>query len=188
MLQKIKNEMLQDYIYDGWGLTPEAFQSIFDNWKEGSTILEFGSGQGTRILSKKYKMISIEDDINFINKYNSIYLHVPLIKYTKDIFPIDYDIFNEDQHWFNPIELKSKLTDLQYDYILLDGPKGYRGGILSYLDLFDFEKPVLVDDTHDFHHNLMAEKIGSKYNKKVEKFTTLHPTPSGIYKSHTLLT
>lgn len=97
----------------------------------GSTILELGSGTGTLELSKYYKMVSIEHNQDWLNKYNSHYIYAPLV----------------DDMWYNGDVLGRKLRNIDYQLILVDGPPQHRRkGILNYLDLFNWNVPVIVDD------------------------------------------
>ena len=180
--------MIENYNYDGWGLCPETFLEIQKILPKGSTILELGSGSGTEVLSREYKMISIEDDPNFIGKYDSQYLSVPLIPYSKEKFPFMWDFFQEDSHWYDPEVLKEEMENVgNYDLILVDGPKGYRGGLLSYLDLFDLSKTVLVDDTHDKFHYRKAEVISERTGRPILTLESVHATPDGVKKKFSII-
>ena len=58
------------------------FRWIRKNIKDGSTILEIGSGSTTRELAKHYKVFSVEHDYRWANKYpEATYIHAPLKKY-----------------------------------------------------------------------------------------------------------
>ena len=58
---------------DDWSITKECFDKIIEILPFGSTILEIGSGNSTRFLSKFYNMISIESNPEWMNKFNSKY-------------------------------------------------------------------------------------------------------------------
>lgn len=181
--------MIENYIYDGWGLCPEAFIEIDKILKPGDTILELGSGAGTEVLSRKYKMISVEDDPGFIGKYNSRYLEVPLIEYNEEKFPFMWDFFKDDSHWYDPDLLEEKMGSVEkYDLFLIDGPKGYRGGLLSNLNLFDLDNArVLVDDTHDIFHHKLAEIISQKTGRAMKKYESSHLTMEGVSKKFIII-
>lgn len=117
----------------GWAISEELFVYILETLPMGSTILELGSGTGTLELSKYYKMVSIEHNQDWLNKYNSHYIYAPLV----------------DDMWYNPNILKQKLKNIHYDMILIDGPPQHRRkGILSYLDLFNWNVQIIFDDVN----------------------------------------
>ncbi len=156
-----------------WRLSDNVIKYLKENLDENSSIIEFGSGDGTNILSKHFKMYSIENDEEWIDKYDSTYLNVPLTKYTKETFPEGYSFFGEnDLWWYNPDELKKQLEEKvdEYDMLVVDGPKGYRGGMLDCIELFNTDKPILFDDVHDEWHMALAEMIAKKIGAKLEIF------------------
>jgi hypothetical protein len=78
-------------------------------------------------------MYSIEHDGRYVGKYNSTYIHAPLVN-----------------GWYDVAAIQKGLPD-DYDVILIDGPvgEGNRIPILRYLDLFKWDRRwVVVDDTH----------------------------------------
>ncbi|MDT9234057.1 tetratricopeptide repeat protein [Limnospira sp. PMC 917.15] len=116
---------------NGWAISEDLFLYIIETLPMGSTILELGSGTGTLELSKYYKMVSIEHNQDWLNKYNSHYIYAPLV----------------DDMWYNGDVLGRKLRNIDYQLILVDGPPQHRRkGILNYLDLFNWNVPVIVDD------------------------------------------
>ena len=42
------------------------------------TLLEFGSGRATEIFSKYYRVYSVEENSEWLNKYRSTYIHAPI--------------------------------------------------------------------------------------------------------------
>lgn len=46
----------------GWAIEAAVIEWIRAHIPSGSTILEFGSGAGTEVLSKHYRMFSVEHD------------------------------------------------------------------------------------------------------------------------------
>lgn len=181
--------MIENYIYDGWGLCPEAFAEIDKILNPGDVILELGSGSGTEVLSRKYQMISIEDNPDFIGKYNSNYLDVDLVKYEQDKFPFMWEFFKEDSHWYDPYLLEQKLKTIgKYDLLLIDGPKGYRGGFLSHLNLFDLKNvKILVDDTHDVFHHKLAEVVSQQTGREMSYYESSYLTPDGVSKKFIII-
>ena len=140
----------------------EYIRKILPN---GKTILELGSGHATNLLSENYKMYSIEDNLNWVNRYNSTYLHVPIKKYDTTWTPPD--LTGPNNSWYDPNILEQKLTkDIQYDLLLVDGPSGLfgRGGFLKHLDLFNTNVPIIIDDIHREERDLMIA-VANKLNK-----------------------
>ena len=115
-----------------WMLPKEAIDWILENIPKGSNILELGSGYGTEILSKSYKMYSIEQDEDWLYKFDSNYIYAPI----KDGF---YS--------------RENLRDIkiEYDILIVDGPtklSGGRLGMIDNLDLFNLNCNILIDDVH----------------------------------------
>lgn len=118
--------------FGGFAISKELFDWIISNIPENSTILELGSGHGTKELVKKYKVFSVEHDEQWLNlEPLSTYIHAPL----KD-------------GWFDR-EIIIKEMPKYYDVLLIDGPpNGYRKNIIKNYDLFKNVKCIIVDDTN----------------------------------------
>jgi|GEM_PF-785677 len=125
-------------IYDvnnlnGWAISEDLFLYILETLPVGSTILELGSGTGTIELSKYYNMVSIEHNQEWLNKYNSHYIYAPLI----------------DDLWYDADVLRRELRNIDYHLILVDGPPQHRRkGLLNYLNLFNWNVPIILDDVN----------------------------------------
>lgn len=128
----------------GWSIQPEAYSFIIKNLPYNSTILELGSGFGTQILSKHYKMVSIEHNQRFIGKYNSTYIHAPM-----------------KGHWYDVSVVEKNLPE-HYDMILVDGPVGsesrHRIGFWENITLFNTNVLLLIDDTNRDGERILFEK------------------------------
>jgi hypothetical protein len=140
--------------FGGGSLEKECFDWIRKNIPDGSSILEFGSGLLTREFAKYYKMYSVENNIEYLNKYNSTYIYAPM----KD-------------NWYDVERLKRGLPK-RYDLIIVDGPvnvgqKQRRHGFLKNIDLFKTDIPILFDDLcrKDEHDLLLAtaQHLGKDY-------------------------
>ena len=55
---------------DDWSINCECFEKIVELIEFDKTILELGSGKSTELLSRFYNIISVEDDIKYLNKYD----------------------------------------------------------------------------------------------------------------------
>ncbi|MEA5540190.1 tetratricopeptide repeat protein [Limnoraphis robusta Tam1] len=116
---------------NGWAICEDLLIYILEILPVGSTILELGSGTGTLELSKYYNMVSIEHNKEWLNKYDSHYIYAPLV----------------DDMWYDGEILRRELRNSDYHLILVDGPPQHRRkGILNYLDVFNWNVPVIVDD------------------------------------------
>ena len=128
------HELYSEYIsisnnwpLDDWSISKECFDMIIKVLPFNSTILEIGSGHSTELLSKFYNMISIENNKEWINKYKSEYIYIPLS-------PMKSDIFG-DTIWLDADALKDYIQNKKYDLLLVDSG-GDRVGILDHIDIF----------------------------------------------------
>ena len=145
-------------------ISEAVLKTIKEHLKEGSTILEFGSGEGTQHLSEYYDLISIEEDDKWVNKYQSTYLHAEI----KD-------------EWYDVDKVNMFLKDKSYDAILIDGPaNGRRERILELIKSKELE---LNTDVHIFMDDLerdsdmkLAEKLSSFLNRKLLTYSPTEET------------
>ena len=109
-----------------------------------SNLLELGSGKGTEFLSKITSVTSIEHNPKYIGLYNSEYIYAPLKK-------TNYPDFPEENYWYDPDIIQSKLKNIDYSFILVDGPiggiNGGRSGFYYNYNLFK-KVPFIIDDLH----------------------------------------
>ena len=153
--------------FGDWSIEEECFREIRRILPEGKTILEFGSGWTTDLFSESYKVYSVEHDERWIGKYNSTYIHAPLV-------PDPHGIV-----WYDVEVLKRELPG-EYDLILIDGPivwqgnKKIRQGFFRNLDLFNLKGCRLVFDDIGRPDNL--ENI-TMISKKLKRPFIIHNTP-----------
>jgi hypothetical protein len=145
-----------DWPLDDWSITKECFDKIVEILPFDSTILEIGSGQSTNILQNFYKMISIESSKEWLYKYNSEYLYVPLKEMNSETFG--------KTNWLDVDILKPLLHLKQYDMLIVDAG-GDRIGIYDNLDLFDISVPIIFDDTMCESYLNCANLVATKLNK-----------------------
>jgi len=126
--------------YSDWMISKEVHEWIFNYLPKGSTILELGSGDGSAILGKRYKVYSVENDLKWINRHKKVgYIYAPLKNGWYDLRAVP-----------------------RYDLLIVDGPKGSQSKVFfeKHLSLFDKSKPAIIDDTHREGERLMAERLG----------------------------
>tara|TARA_R110000796_G_scaffold189956_1_gene306704 strand:+ start:261 stop:779 length:519 start_codon:yes stop_codon:yes gene_type:complete len=137
---------------NGFAIGKNLYDWILDNIPIGSTILELGSGAGSYELSKHYNMYSVEQNIEWVDKFPGInYIHAPI---------------DPNTQWYD----KSCLSQLPKDYqcLILDGPGGYpRNGFYQHLDVFNTNIPTVVDDTHRIPEATFAFQLAEKLDKKI---------------------
>lgn len=147
----------------GWSISEELIESICKILPEGKTILELGSGKGTLELRKYFKVISIEHDPIYARKLDDTHLvyNIPLkeIKPTKE--------FPEAKEWYNPIFMSKGCyapLPCPYDLLLVDGPIGKnRAGLWKYKNLFNWDVPVIFDDTNREYEWKLCTLIARHY-------------------------
>jgi len=129
-----KNKKYDDYLkisnnwpLDDWSITKECFDNIVDILPFGSSILEIGSGNSTLLLSKFYKMISVESNKQWLNKFDSKYYYI-------EEQEIESKEFGKTL-WLNPQKVLDMLKEINYDLLIVDAG-GRRVGIYDYIDYF----------------------------------------------------
>ena len=141
--------------HHGYMISKELYEWILENIPKGSTILEIGSGDGTQLLSKDYKMFSIENNSAWVNKYDSTYIHAPI-----------------KGAWFDVSVLEAKLPK-EYDFILVDAPPAFseeaRMGFFHNIHLFNTDVPIVIDDTNRAGEKKLADKLQAHTGKIYEE-------------------
>lgn len=148
---------------DDWSITKECFDKIVEILPFGSTILEIGSGKSTELLSKFYKMISLESSKKWMNKFNSDYRYIPTKKMRCGVFG--------DTIWLDKEILTNELKkiDNKYDLLLVDAG-GDRIGIYDNIELFKTTIPIIFDDTMNEDYLKCATLISQKLNMTIKTF------------------
>jgi hypothetical protein len=135
----------------GWKISNDVINWINLNIPKNSTIIEFGSGDGTTFLVENYKVYSIEDKIEWVDYVpKSNYIYAPL---------------NDNDKWYDTSILKSKLPN-NYDLIIIDGPaSSERYSFVNHLDLLKTNIPIIVDDVERENDFLMLCELSLKLNR-----------------------
>jgi len=125
---------------------------IVDILPAGSTIVELGSGYGTKRLTKHYTVYSVEQNkswVGFCDKSN--YIHAPII-----------------DGWYDPGILKEQLPG-EYDMLIIDGPGGVgRSYFMRHIELFPNLNniPIIVDDANRNEERILLNELSNYLGKE----------------------
>lgn len=155
--REIANEISKIRAFGSWAISESLYNYILALLSEGSSLLELGSGWGTGELAKKYTMHSIENDPAWVGKYNSHYIHAPIVN-----------------SWYDVAVLEKELPQIKYDLILVDGPWGTIGriGFFHNIGLFNTNVPLIFDDVHRKDELELLKKVATYLNRPYEIFTS----------------
>ena len=137
-------------------ISDSFFNLIIEHLEKGKTILEFGSGDGTRkLISYGYKVYSVEQNENYCNLHHDNYLHAEL-----------------NDGWYNNNKVVDFVGGITYDAILIDGPaSGDRRKIIDCLGKPFFENVLLfVDDIERKNDRKLFDTL--KQGRKHKDFGT----------------
>ena len=143
-----------------YNLSKTALQTIQKNLLPNSVILELGSGEGTKALvDMGYQVYSIEAHEEWLGKYGSIYVHAPLKEY-------------EFGTWFDVDKISPVVQMLEYDLLIIDGPRGSEGRVnfVYFSDLFE-PASYLIDDTERRGEYAIYKHLEQKLQKKGREYT-----------------
>ena len=165
---------------EGWIMPNDAFRWIEENIKENAAILEFGSGDGSQRLSKRYNLWSVEHDREWIGKTQSNYVHAEIVS----------NPWSEklgEAGWYDPVFLDAIPESVEL--IIIDGPVGTigRGGILHVLERLPKFQYLLVDDTDRKEERALSEKICEMLQLKITRIETNQRKSNGDKRSFDIL-
>lgn len=137
-----------------WMLPDEAVEFISRRVKPHWTIVELGSGKGSKALANlvpQGRLFSVEHDPTWVGVCgSSTYIHAPI-----------------RNGWYDADILREQLPP-RYDCIVVDGPPGGIGrmGFLKNLELFR-DVPIIVDDAHRKPEFELAVAVAGARNKSM---------------------
>lgn len=138
----------------GWAITEQVYGLIRFILPSDSTIVEFGSGEGTIQLTRNYSVYSIEHDEDYVGLAPmSHYIHAHIRQYE---LPAPHV-------WYDREAILGRLPS-KMDLILVDGPPGVigRGGMVNHLDLLPHDVPMIIDDVNRIAERRLALQIADR--------------------------
>lgn len=166
--------------HEGWIMPDDAFRWIEENIKENAAILEFGSGDGSQRLSKRYNLWSVEHDRGWIGKTQSNYVYAEIVSN-----PWSQKL--GEAGWYDPAFLDA--IPASVELIIIDGPVGTigRGGILHVLERLPKFQYLLIDDTDRKEERALSEKICEMLHLKSIRIETNQRKSNGDKRSFDIL-
>lgn len=159
----------------------EAIRQLIPNH---AVILEFGSGNGSTILSETYDLHSVEHDIEWVgHSPKAKYIHTPIID-IEPIFPF------KDDSWYDGEVIISSIPKT-IDLILVDGPTGKigRSGIISIIEQLPNTAIWIIDDTLRREDSELSRQIAYKlglYETRFWNFSILSQKPISAEKNRAI--
>ena len=148
----------------GFNISGELLEWMKSNLS--GTLLELGSGEGTKELVKHFdKVYSVEDNKDYQNLYHDNYINIEQVG-----------------QWYNVNQLRRSLEGIKYDAILVDAPAGSarRLGFLHNLGLFNFSVPIIIDDTHRDKEAAMFRRLAAMNKKRKQIHIISHDKKASI--------
>lgn len=142
-----------------WALCDGVLEAVFQLTTQQSSILEFGSGFGSKLISDHRTITCVEHNEKFVGQFDGVnYIHAPLV-------PIRPLGAFEDTQWYDSEKITACLPD-EIDMIIIDGPPQNigRSGILHNLDTFSRTPLWIIDDVHREEDQRLANYISFHFS------------------------
>ncbi len=145
-------------------LPEKVFIMIEERIQRGATIIELGSGDGTKKLAENYDITSIEHDENWASILENTHIYAPIVKN-------EISSSLGEEGWYDIVETDERIPN-EIDLLLIDGPPGWigRSGILNQAWLIHRSKEILIDDTDRSAESKLANSILEITNGSIEEF------------------
>ena len=148
-----------------WSLCDGVLEAVFQLTTDQSSILEFGSGFGSKLISEQRNITCVEHNQRFVNLFDGVnYIHAPLVS----VRPLD-DF--RGTRWYDVEEITARLPD-KIDMIIIDGPPQNigRSGILHNLGRFSETPLWIIDDVHREEEQRLANYISFHFSMVQYRF------------------
>jgi len=148
----------------GWAISSEIIDFLRKNLKKNDTILEFGSGSGSKEIGKYFNLWSIEHNKDFLYENTLQNFYAP-IKKRKIICPTQKKVIAEYK-WYNEKVVLKVMKKIDYNCLLVDGPPGCIGreGFYYNLENFDTNCMIIIDDVNRKEENNLLFRVSKKLN------------------------
>jgi predicted O-methyltransferase YrrM len=166
----------------GMSLRPYALSYLLNEItiNNRTNIIEFGSGISTIFMARlafknkiELKILSVDDDDNWINKLNEILSKENLTKYVQFVHaPLKLN--DNNYEWYNENIIDKSYNNQKFDLVLIDGPKAYpkgksqiRYGALPYIyQKLKNEFIVFLDDANREGEDQIIKKWQAEFGLK----------------------
>lgn len=157
-------------MFGGWSIDKSLYDWLVLNLESNKVILELGSGLSTKYLCENWKVYSVEESEDWINKSESNYIFAPIVndyydlKLLSDNLPVNVDCilvdgpaygnrarFHDNINIFlnlNPSIIVFDDVDRKYDY-----------------ELYIIVKDYLINNSYDIESDLVTENKQFAYIK-----------------------
>ncbi|HEX5555087.1 MAG TPA: hypothetical protein VFX43_17735 [Chitinophagaceae bacterium] len=135
-------------------ISVELFDKIAEILPRGKSILEFGSGEGTRELIKNWKVISVEHNEKYV---------IPGHQTVKAAI-------DSVTGWYHKERVKTALNLGPYGLIIIDGPPGNKRGNFQFELFDDVDCPVIFDDVNRWIDRSIMQVFCRKFDYTYDIF------------------
>ncbi len=158
-----------------WSLPTAATKWLTEHVPHGSTVLELGSGAGTRRLVGAFDVVTVEHDPAFMPGEGPICPYIVQSGETHTIrvrsgetHTIRYVHAPIVDGWYDADVIREIPTD--YAAIIVDGPPGKIGrfGFAENLALFNTDVVILFDDVHREAEWMLALTVAEWVQRPIE--------------------
>jgi hypothetical protein len=155
--------------YSEWGLGFNVYNYIMQTVPPGSSILEFGSGESSRVLNELgYEVWSVEENEEFVGVIEGVnYIYAPI---------------DQETNWYDEEALYSSLpTGKSFHTVIVDGPTTSRDGFVQFINSpWAAEvRQYLFDDIHRHDDRESFFKVLAAHNNTTSGEGSIFIMPTG---------
>jgi hypothetical protein len=121
------------------------------------------------MLAKRYDLISVEHDKEWIGISDSHYIHAEI---TENVISTEHNQLG----WYNLSSIMDVINSKDIDVFIIDGPPGNIGrhGILSIIEELPTDAIFLIDDVHRDAELDIFNKLHRWHGGEAKTFTSLY--------------